>query len=316
MARLFARRRVDTEVRQSAPAMSGRGVSLPFGLDLGSDGIGLVGVRLVRGQAVITYARWESIPNLLDARNWTDSVKRGSEFIAQSFTEMRATLGYHDRERRCVMAIPGNDVVSRKIEPPKKLSHNELTGLAHVKAEGLVKYSAAERSIGVDPLSDGQVLISITRKSLVNARAQFARALGLRPIAVDSDWCAWQRAVAADAVLDLRDKNMPLLSVFGQQIHGHVEPGVTYSVPSAASDEQLAIRVGNAFLELRRDRGFDIQTVAIATSAQRFESVQNALTAIEGIAIIPVCIGGSEHPAWALAYGLAQWKLADYGVAA
>jgi len=295
----------------SKTKISRAGEPLPLGVDIHAEGLGLVAARRGRGgNLLVTDAQWIPIPDFLEPSNRLAALRTAGP-IVKAFVQASGL-----KKPLCILSINGSDVISKKVERSKKMSATELSGLAMVKAETLkLKYTAAERAMGIDALPDGHVLISVTRKQSVTARADFARALGLKPITVEPDWCAWQRALpTVEAILDMRDRHYTFLSIFGQLINqsdsgvAQVEPGLTYALSGSLDDDQVANKIGNAFLEMFRDRGFDIQTLAVLCPSTRLPSLLQALNEIHGLTIVPVEVGGIQGACWALAFGLVQWK--------
>lgn len=276
---------------------------LPLGIEISEAGIGIVYALLGHGEFYIEDARWIDLPAALDEAN--------RDRVISTLRETLSQMGI--RERRCVLSISALDVTSSNLTVPDKARTSEISGMAEIASNKLVTYPAAERAIALEPLGKTEVLLSIARKSIIDYTAALARDAGLKPIAIDSSRNAWQRVVDADALLDLRGQR-PILSVFSQHVDEHFEPGSTYSLSPDAQDDEIAMKIGNAFLEMRRDKGFAITRIAVAADPQRFDSIESALESIGGLHVSPVTIAGRSDCSFALALGLARWSLADYGV--
>ncbi len=281
-------------MRFSAPA------SLPLGVDLGSDCVSIVASDAEADGFVVRETRTLDVPQsdagALDLK------------IAET---VRAILGgFRTRERRCVLAAPANDVVTRIFRAPPGMRRSEAERAAALEADSIVDWAASERLVALDPLPGRQdeLLLSIARNSSVERLVAIARASGLRPVAVDVPACVWRRAVSgADALLDC-STDRATLTIFGEPI------ATTHVFAPRLIDDRLASSVRAAFVDARREGVCDVQRLAILGSKFRYESLEDLLRG-DGYAIAPVELGGVEAPSWAFAYGLASWSIAPRGVA-
>jgi Tfp pilus assembly PilM family ATPase len=281
-------------VRFSSPA------SLPLGVDLGSDCVSIVASDAEAGGFVVRETRTLDVPQ-------SDAGARDLK-IAET---VRAILGgFQTRERRCVLAAPASDVVTRVFRAPPGMRRSEAERAAALEADSIVDWSASERLVALDPLPGrpDELLLSIARNSSVERLVAIARASGLRPVAVDVPACVWRRALpGADAMLDC-STDRATLTIFGEPI------ATTHVYAPRLIDDRLASSVRAAFVDARREGVCDVQKLAIHASKFRYESLEELLRG-DGYAIAPVELGGIEAPPWAFAYGLASWSVAPRGLA-
>jgi len=213
------------------------------------------------------------------------------------------------RERRCILAAPPGDVVTRIFRIPAGMRRAEACRAATLEADSILDWPPSERLIALDaiPGNGDQMLLSIARTSVVERLVSIAEGAGLRPVAVDVPACAWQRAVPdVDAVLDCASERAQLI-IFGKPV------GTAHVFAPRLVDERLATSVRAAFVEARRDGLADVQHLKILASQFRYESLE-ALLSDDGYTIAPVALGGVEAPPWTFAYGLALWTVAERGV--
>lgn len=273
--------------------------SLPLGVDIGAEFVSVVAADAAGDGFVIRETRTLEVPS---AEVATLDLK-----IAESLRTI--ITGLATKERRCVLAAPTADVVTRIFLVPPNMRRSEADRAAALEADTIVDWPASERLVALDPIpgKTDEMLLSIARNSTIERLVAFARAAGLRPIAVDVPACAWRRAVPeADALLDCTNDRTALV-IFGRPV------GEAHLFPPRLIDDRLASNVRAAFVDARRDGFADVQRLAILSTRFRYESIEELLRD-DGYAIAPVTLGGVESPTWTFAYGLASWSIAPRGL--
>jgi hypothetical protein len=276
-----------------------RKTSLPLGVDIGSEFVSAVAAHAeADGFAVGEMATREVAPKEpLDLA------------IAEALRQLIGT--FETRERRCVLAAPAGEVVTRTFRLPPGMRRGEAERAAALEADTIVDWPASERLVALDPLPgrSEERLLSVARNSTVQRLVSIARAAGLRPRAGVGPAGGWRRAVpGADAVLDCSTDRAALV-VFGDPV------GVVHLFPPRLIEDRLAQSVRAAFADARRDGLADVQSLAILGSQYRYESICDLLGA-DGYALAPVRLGEHESPPWTFAYGLASWSIAPRGLVA
>ncbi len=276
-----------------------RNTSLPLGVDIGNEFVSAVATEAAGDGFVICETHTLEV-------SATDPIDLA---IAQTLRALLATFG--TRERRCILAAPASDVVTRTFRVPPGMRRGEAERAAALEADTLVDWPASERLVALDPIPgrSDERLLSVARNGTVERIVSIARAAGLRPVAVDVPACAWRRAIAdADAVLDCSTERAALV-VFGDPV------GVVHPYPPRLIDERLAANLRAAFAEARRDGIADVQRLTILGSRYRYESLEELLRG-DGYTVASVNLGGIESPSWTFAYGLASWSIAPRGLLA
>jgi len=276
-----------------------RSTSLPLGVDIGSEFVSAVVAHAEDDGFTVRETRTLEVPP-------TETVDRA---IAETLRELLATLV--TRERRCILAAPAGEVVTRTFRLPPGMRRGEAERAAALEADSIVDWPPSERLVALDPIPgrSEERLLSIARNSTVQRLVSIARAAGLRPVAVDVPACAWRRAIPdADAVLDCSTDRAALV-VFGDPA------GVTHLFPPRLIDDRLAAGVRTAFVDARRDGIADVQRLAILGSRYRYESLEELLHD-DGYALAAAQLGGVDSPSWTFAYGLASWSIAPRGLTA
>lgn len=276
-----------------------RSATLPLGVDIGSDSVSIVSSEATSSGFSVRETRTLEVPRV-DAAQLDMKV---AETIRQILTGLRTS------ERRCILAAPSGDVVTRVFRVPPGMRRSEAERAAALEADTLVDWPLSERLVALDPVpgEGDDMLLSVARNGTVERLVAVARAGGLRPVAVDAPACAWRRAIPdADAVLDCLTDRAELV-IFGTPI------GLTQLFAPRLVDDRLVNQVRAAFVEARRDGIADVQRLAILGSRFRFESIESLLSD-DGYAIAPVVLGGLEAPPWTFAFGLASWSVAPRGL--
>jgi len=277
-----------------------RAKSVPLGVDLGPDNVSVVAAAATPNGFAVCETR------TLDVAM---SPRFDSLDLAIADTLRTIVAGFSTRERRCILAAPAGDVVSRTFRLPRGMGRREAERAAALEADAVVDWPPSERLVALDPIPDraDEMMLSVARNSTIERIVTIARAGGLKPVAVDTPACAWRRTVpAADALLDCSNDRASL-EIFGHPV------GVTHVFPPRLIDERLAAGLRSAFVEARRDGIADVQRLAFLGSRFRYESIE-ALLRDDGYALTPVVLGDAEAPPWALAYGLATWSIAVRGM--
>lgn len=274
-----------------------RKTSLPLGVDLGSEFVSVVAARAQGDGFTVAEMQTREVRE----REPLDLA------IAETLRELIAT--FETRERRCILAAPAGEVVTRIFRLPPGMRRGEAERAAALEADTIVDWPASERLVALDSLPgrSEERLLSIARNSTVTRLVAIARAAGLRPVAVDVPACAWRRAVPdADAVLDCSTDRAALV-VFGDPV------GAVHLFPPRLIEDRLAANVRAAFADARRDGLADVQRLAVLGSRYRYEAIFDLLCD-DGYALAPVTLGGHESPSWTFAYGLASWSVALRGL--
>ena len=277
-----------------------RPATLPLGLDIGAASVSIVSAEARVDGFAVRETRTLEIPRVEPAR------------LDVKVAEAIGTIvrGLTTRERRCVLAAPSAELVTRVFRVPPGMRRSEAQRAAALEAGTIVEWPLAERQIALDPIpgTSDDMLLSIARRGTIERLVAMARAGGLRPVAVDVPACAWRRAVPdADAVLDCSNERAELV-IFGRPL------GVTHVFPPRLVDERIAGHVRALFADARREGVADVQRLAILASPFRYETIEELLRG-DGYAIAPVAVGGNEAPAWTFAFGLASWAAGARGLA-
>jgi Type IV pilus assembly protein PilM len=277
-----------------------RAASLPLGIDVTSESVSIVVPRAGADGFSIRETRSREVPRV-------DAGQLGLT-LAQTIRSILESL--ETQERRCILAAPSQDVVTRTFRLPPGMGRRESERAATLEAGTIVDWPATERVVALDPIpgTPDEMLLSIARKSTVERLVAIARAGGLKPIALDVPACAWRRAVPdADAVLDCQTDRAELV-IFGAPL------GTTQLFPPRFVDDRLASQVRTAFVDARRNGIADVQRLAILGTQYRYESLEPLLHD-DGYRTGPVVLGGVNSPPWTFAFGLATWSIAHVGLA-
>ncbi len=277
-----------------------RATSLPLGIDIGSQLVSVVACDCAGDRFDVRETATLEVPPA-----------DGNVDLAIAQTIRLVVSRMVTRERRCILAAPAGEVVTRSFRVPPGMRRGEAERAAALEADTFVDWPSSERLVALDdiPGKSDEKLLSIARNGTVERLVAIARAAGIKPVAVDLAACAWRRALPhADAVLDLAGDRAELI-VFAEPA------GVTHLFPPRLVDDRLASGIRAAFAEARRDGVADVRTLAISSNRFRYESIEELLRD-DGYAITPVTLGGLEAPPWALAYGLASWSVALRGLRA
>jgi hypothetical protein len=278
-----------------------RVATLPLGVDIGSEFVSIVCSGASGDGFSVRETRTLEVPSvdaaLLDRK------------LAESIREIVNV--FETAERRCVLAAPASELVTRTFRVPPGMRRGEAERAAALEADSMVDWPASERLVALDPIPgrSDDMLLSVTRTSTIERIVAIARAGGLKPVAVDVPACAWRRAIPdADAILDCTHHRAELI-IFGSPI------GTSHHFPPRLVDDRLAGQIRTALVEARRDGIADVQRLVILGSRFRFESME-ALLRDDGYSVAPVQLGSLEAPPWTFAFGLASWSIAPRGLVA
>jgi hypothetical protein len=278
-----------------------RTTTLPLGVDIGSELISIVSSECSANGLTIRETCTLAVPN-------ADASRLDSTLAETLRTILK---GLHVAERRCVLAAPTSDVVTRLFRVPPGMRRGEAERAAALEADGMVNWPASERLVALDPLPGraADMLLSVARTSTIERLVRIARAAGLKPVAVDVPACAWRRALPdVDAILDCSRERAELV-IFGSPI------GTSHHFAPRLLDERLAAHVRSAFVEARRDGIADVQRLLVLAPRFRYESMETLLRD-DGYTVAPVQLGGLEAPPWTFAFGLASWSIAPRTIVA
>jgi hypothetical protein len=276
-----------------------RSASLPLGVDIGSTSVSVVSSRAAGDGFAVLDTCTESVP----------PADPGELDMRVAETIRRVVQELSTRERRCILAVPSGDVITRIFHVPPGMRSSEAERAALLEADLVVDWPRSERLVALDPLPDraGEMLLSIARNATVERLAAVARAGGLQPVAVDVPACAWRRAVRdADAVLNCFGERAELV-IFGSPL------GLTQLFPPRLIDDRLATGIRTALVDARRDGICDVQRLAILATPYRYESIEPLLRG-DGYAIDRFSVAGFDAPPWTFAFGLASWSVAERGL--
>jgi len=272
---------------------------LPLGLDMGGTYVSVVAARVAGDGFAVLDTRAETVPSV-------EPSERDMK-VAETIRKLVEELS--TRERRCVLAVPSGDVVTRLFRVPPGMRAGEAERAALLEADLVVDWPESERLVALDPIpaNAGEMLLSIARNGSVERVVAIARAAGLQPVAVDVPACAWRRAVRdADAVLNCLNERAELI-IFGSPL------GTTQTFPPRLIDERLATGVRAALVDARRENICDVQHLAILATPFRYESIEPLLRD-DGYAVDRFTLDGVDAPPWTLAFGLASWSVAGGGL--
>ncbi len=170
--------------------------TLPLGIDLGSSRIRIALAESACAEDVRIKA--------IAARDITQDLRSDSRLVAALIDEIITELGA--TVRTCVTSIGSPDATVRMIHFPKMSWHERLRAaryesqrFGHVQAEGTSVVRVHRRNV-----RDSTFAVGATSESVVGDRVALLKQSRLRPIAIDHDSLALQRAIPfADAILDI-----------------------------------------------------------------------------------------------------------------
>jgi Tfp pilus assembly PilM family ATPase len=312
--------------------------SLPLGIDLGSTRIRVAEMSRDEGGAMLDRV---SVIDLEDARPGL----RDERYLASRIATALRELGI--RERRCVAAVGEPDATMHTVTfPPMGARERERAG--RFEAARHIDYPLAEAFVKTAPIDPAQGLfaLGIVRSTAMQRRLQILRLAGLRPLTLDHEAYALQRAFPyADAVLDM-GHTIGRLYAFGvgapigivldggaDTFTQAVARGLSIDVATAerrkrtiglsgvAENEMNAFThsVGRALLKARNNGVTGIQRLIISGNGARLPTLAERLERDTGCSVDVAADVGASHssypeditrasaPDWALSVGLALW---------
>jgi type IV pilus assembly protein PilM len=316
--------------------------SLPLGIDLGSTRIRIAELCREDGEAVL---RRVSVIELDDTRGDLQDER----YLGSSLRE----LGI--RERRCIAAVGEPDATIHTVTfPPMSTRERERAG--RFEASRHIEYPLADAFVKTAPidLDQGLFALGIVRSTVMQRRMNILRAAGLRPIALDHEAYALQRAFPyADAVLDM-GYTIGRLYAFGagapigitldggaHTFTQAIARGLSVDVATAerrkrtiglsgvAESEMNAFThsVGRALLKARNNGVTGIQRLIVSGNGARLPTLAERLERDTGCSVdvatdvgaprssYPEDITRASAPDWALSVGLALWTASQEAAA-
>jgi len=164
-----------------------RTATLPLGVDVNAEFVSIVASDAAADGFVVRETHTLAVPSGDD-----ETLDRK---IADTLRTIVGSLA--TKERRCILAAPPGEVVTRTFRRPPKMRRSEADRAAALEADTIVDWPISERLVALDPIpgKTEEMLLSIARNSTIERIVAIARAAGIRPVAVDVPACAWRRAV-------------------------------------------------------------------------------------------------------------------------
>lgn len=173
--------------------------SLPLGIDIGA-----ARIRIVQARMTVHGPRMNNVAVRDVARGAASSGVLGDpEYVSTLIEDALGELG--TRERRCVCGIGEPDAFLRPVSFPR-MTHLERLRNAAYEAKRYVAFPPEETIVRIHrpARTSGDWMLGIARKSAVSARSAALRRARLRPVAMDHEFFALQRALPGyDAILDI-----------------------------------------------------------------------------------------------------------------
>jgi hypothetical protein len=266
--------------------------ALPLGVELAAERVAVVVPRRLDGGLTVAESAVEVVPEAPDSA--LDEALGGAL--------RRAIDSLQSSTRRCVLAAPWTEAVSRQFKLPPGMARREAARAAELEADVVAPWPSSERVVALDPIPGRkrELLLSIGRAATLERLVTIAKSARLEPVAIDTPACAWRRlAPHADALLDAGASRAALI-VFAGPV-----PSFQLFAPRLV-DERLAAQARLGLIEARRDADVDVHRLVVFATPERYDALA-PLLAGEGYAVEPVRIGEFEAPPWSLAFALATW---------
>ncbi len=165
----------------------------PLGVDIGSSAVKLLRWPDNRNPGRPPDYAIEPLPPGAVAGGAIRDVEAVGRRIAKAVAAMPRRAG------EAVTAVPAAAAVQRKLEMDTSLPEAELEALVMLEAERHVSWPMAEASLDFRRLDatggPGRILLTVCRRELVEVRQRVLRLAGLRPLAVDVEHHAMERAL-------------------------------------------------------------------------------------------------------------------------
>jgi hypothetical protein len=267
--------------------------AFPLGVELTAERVAVVVPRWADGRLEVGESAVETLPETSE-----DALDE-----ALGAALRRVLAGLRLRTRRCILAAPWTEALSRRFKLPPGMRRSEAARAAELEADVVAPWPSSERIVALDPIPGRRrdLLLSIGRAATLDRLVSIAKSARLEPIAIDTPACAWRRlAPQADALLDAGTSRAALV-VFASPV-----PTFQLFAPRLI-DERLAAQARLGLIEARRDSESDVHRLVVFASPERYDALAPLFTG-EGYAVEPVRIGDVEAPPWSLAFALATWS--------
>lgn len=308
-----------------------RYATLPLGVDLGT----------ARTRVALMERREGGAPRLIGV-----AVRPTASEPAQALVAALTELG--TRERRCVLAVAAPLAQLRAVRFPV-LARRERQRAARFEAARSTTYPIDDAAVRIVRLDATRCVLAIAPRRLIKERAAFARAAGLRPIAIDDAAFALLRCVPADtAVVDVGatattlvagDDPVPIAHAFptgGRALTDAIVRGLGIDAGAAehrkltiglagageAVRDELVAQIAAALVTARAAVRTTIRSIVLTGNGSRLAGLTGALEQAVAmpvrLAVLPEALCSTlpgdvvraASPDWALAFGLALWETA------
>jgi Tfp pilus assembly PilM family ATPase len=270
------------------------------------------------------------------------SAATGSDPV-EAVAAARAEL--QTRERRCVLALGGNDSVLRASKLPPLRGPEQLRA-ARFEAARFAPFPIRDAVIRTTPLEAGWCVIGAARRTALDRRVHSARNAGLKPVAVDDAGLALARVFPdASVIVDLGHHANTLIVRDGPIPRSQTFEGggaaVTAALIAALGIDEISAdqrkrsiglagagehardaaieRLSTALVEYRSFAQHELDVTLVGNGA-RLGGLAEALARTVAIPVrigalgadisptLPCDVVRAGTPDWALAYGLALWE--------
>lgn len=308
-----------------------RYATLPLGVDLGT----------TRTRVALMERCESGAPRLIAV-----AVRPTASEPTQALAAALAELG--TRERRCVLALGAPLAQLRAVQFPV-LARRERDRAARFEAARSINYPIDDAAVRIIAVEGTRCVLAIAPRRLISERTGFARAAGLRPVAIDDAAFALLRCVPGDAaVIDVGatattlvagDEPVPIARTFptgGKALTEAIARGlgidagaaehrkVTIGLAGAgeAARDELVVQIAAALVTARAAVRTTIRSVALTGNGSRLAGLADALERAVAMPVrpavlperfssaLPPDVVRAASPDWVLACGLALWDAA------
>ena len=311
----------------------------PLGIDIGATRVRVLeAVSTEHGPRVRAVAVRD-----LSAGASSSGVLADPQYVAALIEEAVAEL--RTKERRCVCSVSEPDALLRSVRfPPMTFIERERA--ARFEAQRYVDFPIGESVVRVHPIDarDQRWALGIARSITVSTRVAALRGARLKPIAIDHESCAFQRAIPGfDAIIDVghqrasmhvtTDETPVTLQAYsgGADITRGIERELSIDERSAEKRKRIlgtagageharsALTADIAALIRAARHTHAIARVAFVGNATRLPGLASDVEAATGVACetpvsdvlrspdYPDDVVRSSAPDWTLAAGLCLW---------